>query len=267
MSCQNRDTFDGHVDPVCCFLVCQSDALLSRYRKSTFDFTFRLDEPAIDYTRLATQPLRYTKSNNAVSSFREQSREDTSMLRSRSDFAFTDSTGVGADSFLRPNSLSLYPSWTFTPSGLQEQGPLPINKFLTEGDSPWTGLQTPRKNRTASAFDERSVYYPTFRAHPKSEIESNTTSQCHSDSGYASQPVISQSVKSGGYSASSPDYSFFPDFEAFSFPPMPETPASPHGPAEAASTKSTQRSRRGKRKCEKCNEILKCPSDHRCVSL
>jgi hypothetical protein len=107
--------------------------------------------------------------------------------------------------------------------------------------------------------------FGTYRDQPQSEIESNTTAQCRSDSGYASQPVVSHSVKSGEYSSQSPEYPFYADFENFDLSPMPEASVSP--PEEEGSRKSMPRSRGGKRKCEKCNEILKCPSDHRCVLL
>jgi hypothetical protein len=190
------------------------------------------------------------------------------MLRSRSDFAFTDpSTGVGADCFVETNSVPSFPAPRSNPSGFQGLGRLPINKFLTEKNPPWTGLgfETPSNSRVKSAFCEPNLNFGNYRNHPQSEIESNTTAQCPSDSGYASQTVASQSVKSGEYSSQSPEYNFYTGFETFEFSPMPK--ASVSSPEEEGPMKSTQRSRGGKRKCEKCNEILKCPSDYRCVLL
>jgi hypothetical protein len=269
MSSSNRYPFVGNVDDlVRFFLACHQDELLSAHPKSAFDFTFRPDDPSIYHDNPAAQPLRYTKSNNAVPSFSEQPHPDTSMLRSHSDFDFTNSsTGVGVDCFVQTNSISPFPGPRSAPSSFQGLGPPTINKFLADSNSPWTGFQTPRNSRIHSAFAEPNLNFATYRNQPQSEIESNATAQCLSDSGYASQPVASQSVKSGEYSSNSPDYSFYPDFENFDLSQMPKASVSTQQPGAEGPMKSTQRSRGGKRKCEKCGEIQKCPSDYRCVSL
>lgn len=248
--------------------------MLNARRKSTFEFIFRPDEPPIYDVLLAAQPLRFTEPNNASPSFHGRLRQDNPMLSSRSDFAFPDSsTAVNPDIFVQPNSVSSLSGPRPTPSDFQGSGPLPIKQFLTQSrrDSPWTGLgfQAPRDNQIHSAgFSEPNLNFGDYRNAPQSEIESNATAQYHSDSGYGSHPVVAQSVKSGEYSSQSPDYSYCPDFDTLGLSPMPTQAASPPvQPDDQRLIKSTQRSRGGKRNCEKCSEILKCPSDYRCVLL
>jgi hypothetical protein len=243
--------------------VCHRDELLSAHLKTAFEFAFGPDDPSFYHAHLAAEPLRYTKSNNAVSSFSVQPRQDTSMLRSRSDFDYTDSSiGVGADFLMQTGSIPFLPGQRSAPSGLQGQGPLPMNKFLEDRNSPWTpaGL-TPRNSRTHLAGP--NLNFSTYRSQPQSEVESHNTAQ---DSGYASLPIASQSVKSVDTTSHSPVYSLYSDFESFALSPMPKTSESPQQPGEEGSTKSMQRSRGGKRKCDKCDAIMKCPSDYRCVS-
>jgi hypothetical protein len=226
--------------------MCHHNDLLSALSKGPFDFAFKSDDSPIYHGPISAQPHRFTKSNNAVPSFSDHPRPDSSMLRPHSDFDFSSSsTGVGAG-YSIPH----------------------IDKFLNDSNSPWTGLHTPRNSQDYPGFAiDPNLNFATYRHPPQSEIESNTTAQCPSDSGYASQPVASQSVKSGEYSSNSTDYLSYPDFENFDLSPMPKPSVSPQQAEEAGTMKLTHRSRGGKKKCEKCSEILKCPSDYRCVSL
>lgn len=190
------------------------------------------------------------------------------MLRPLSDFAFPDSSiGVGVDSFVQHDSLLQYPGRRVAPSAFQGPEPVSLNKYLTEGDSPWTGFQTPRGDHIPLTIQEPNLNFQNYRSQPQSEIESFTTALCASDSGYGSQPLAPQSVKSGEYSTQSPEYSLYSDFDNFALAsPMPKLNAVPPQAEDHGSTKSTQRNRGGgKRKCDRCNEILKCPSDYRCV--
>ncbi|QDS67837.1 hypothetical protein FKW77_007399 [Venturia effusa] len=187
------------------------------------------------------------------------------MIRSPSDFFLPDSRiGVGAASFVQTDPLSQDPGPSSEPPALQGLGLDSLAKFLTEGDSPWTGLQTHRGGHTPFAISEANLSFPTYRSQPQSEIESFATAFCPSDSGYGSQPVATLSVKSGGYPSQSPQYSLYPDFDNFTLSSsMPNPSASPPQAEDQESTRSTQRNRGGRKKCEKCGEVLKCPSDYR----
>lgn len=244
--------------------MCHHNDLLSSLSKDPFDFAFKSDDSPMYHGPISAQPLRFTKSNNAVPSFSHHPRPDSSMLRSHSDFDFSvSSTGVGAGYSIPP-----FPGQASASSSFQIPGPLPIKKFLNDSNSPWTGLQTPRNSQDYPGFAiDPNLNFATYRQQPQSEIESNTTAQCPSDSGYASQPVASQSVKSGEYSSNSPDYSFYPDFETFDLSPMPKASVSPQQAEEGGTMKLTHRSRGGTKKCEKCSKIMQCPSDYRCVPL
>lgn len=263
MSSSNPYPFDGDLDLVRLSLICRQRASAKGALKSTFPYTYRQEEPSVYHDNSVSQPLRPTKSNNAVLSFRDQPRQDTSMLRSRSDFAFPNSSiGVGVGSFVQARSLSQYPARGFVPSRFPGPEPVSLNKYLTEGDSPWTGFQTTKGGHTLTTGHD----FQTYRSQPQSEIESFTAALSPSDSGYGSLPVATQSVKSGEYSSQSPEYSLYSDFDHFAISSqMPKLSAPAPQAEDQGSTKSTQRSRGGKQKCDKCNEILKCPSDYRCV--
>ncbi|TID16450.1 C2H2 type zinc finger domain protein [Venturia nashicola] len=188
------------------------------------------------------------------------------MLSSPSDFALPDSfIGVGVGRFVQANSFLQYPGRKVASSAFQGPEPVSLSKYLTEGDSPWTGFQTPRGGHIPLTIQESNLNFSSYRSQPQSEIGSFTTTLCASDSGYGSQPGAPQSVTSGEYSSQSPEDSLYSDFDNFALAsPMPELAASPPEAEDLETTKSTQRSRGGgKRKCDKCNEILKCPSDYR----